>query len=162
MKTDTELYAYRRHLPRCPLFERGGRQSRGADRCRCPFHVDGKYRGERIRQSLKTRSQQTADRNLSEIVRRLDAEHDQRARDANSGTLNPAKEITLRFAVERFLGSKGGIQPDGKYRGDVKPNSFRKYECSLKMLSSYCDNRAIRLLAKVEVDVLEDFRGGGT
>ena len=31
-------------------------------------------------------------------------------------------------AVERFLGSKGVMQPDGKYRGDVKRNSFRKYE----------------------------------
>src|SRR5579863_9110992 len=118
MKSETELYAYRRHLLRCPFYKRGGRQSRGADRCKCPFHVDGKYRGERVRQSLKTRSQQTADRNLSVIIRRIDAE--QRERNADSGAMDSAPtERTLEQAVERFLSSKGVMCADGTYRGDV-------------------------------------------
>src|ERR1700676_2443883 len=125
MKKDAELYAYRRHLERCPFFGRGGRDAR-ADKCKCPFHVDGKHHGERIRRSLKTRSRQTADGNLSELVRRLDTEHVQRA-GADSGTARAAPTArTVGQAVERFLAGKGTIQPDGSYRGDVERNTFRK------------------------------------
>ncbi len=70
-----------------------------------------------------------------------------------------ATERTIKQAVERFLASRGTIQPDGTYQGDVERNTFRKYNTSLTLLSSFCDKRAIRLLAQVEVDALEDFRG---
>src|SRR5260370_953448 len=84
--------------------------------------------------SAKRRCRQTADRSLSELVRRLDAKHDQRA-GADSGTAVPAPtEKTLGQAVERFLAGKGTIQPDGSYRGDVERNTFRKYATSLSLL----------------------------
>ncbi len=157
MKADNELYGYRRHLERCPFFGRGGRDAR-ADKCKCPFHVDGKHHGERVRRSLKTRSRQTADRNLSELVRRLDVERDKRG-DADSGTARSVPtEKTLKEAVERFLSGKGTIQPDGSYHGDVERNTFRKYSTSLTLLSCFCDERGISVLADVGVDALEDFR----
>lgn len=157
MKIDNELYAYRRHLPSCQLYRRAGRQSRGADQCMCPFHVDGKHYGERVRQSLNTRSRQTADRNLSEIVRKLDERREERARTTGSSTA--ATERTLKQAIERFLASKGTVQPDGKYRGDVERNTFRKYNSGLTLLLAFCEKRSMRLLDKIEVDALEDFRG---
>ena len=51
------------------------------------------------------------------------------------------------------------MHPDGTSRGDVAPNTLRKYNASLTLPSSFCEKNAIRLLAQVEVDALEDFRG---
>jgi site-specific recombinase XerD len=156
VKSQKELYAYRRHLERCPFFGRGGRGARH-DKCKCPFHVDGKHHGERVRRSLKTRSLQTADRNLSELVRELDLERLQRNADSATADVTPT-ERTLALAVERFLVLKGTIQADGSYRGDVERSTFRKYSTSLTFLCRFCEKCTIYLLVDVDVDVLEDFR----
>src|ERR1700693_4550790 len=72
MKTDSEPYKYRRHLRRCPYFGRGGRDAR-ADKCKCPFHVDGLHAGQRVRQSLRTRNRQLTERRLAELIQERDA-----------------------------------------------------------------------------------------
>ena len=69
----------------------------------------------------------------------------------------PLLKPTVSEAVERFLGSYGEIDRNGRFRGDVEQSTYRKYEGSLRGLKSLCDQHHISLLVEVG-DVLEDFR----
>jgi hypothetical protein len=140
VKEDTELYAFRRHLRTCHFFGPGGREIR-ADKCNCPFHVDGLHRGERVRQSLRTRSRQLADRRLAELKRKLDARLStqqgiENAPESGQGAATAAT-LTLSEAAARFLKTHGEISPDGKYRGDSEYGTWKKYRCALRFLVSF-------------------------
>ena len=161
VKADRDLYAFRRHLKTCRFFGPGGREVR-ADKCHCPFHVDGDHDGQRLRRSLKTRSRQLADRRLAELIRNLDAalasEHE--LVDAcESGNVPAAATLTLSAAVDRFLKTHGEIGPDGKYRGDSERGTWKKYRCALRLLVAFCESSGVQAVAEVTADVLEDFRG---
>ena len=164
MKTDSELYAFRRHLRVCPFFGPGGREVR-ADKCNCPFHMDGLHNGQRVRESLKTRSRQLAERRLAELKRKLDAqlanEHGME-NDAESGQAPAAATLTVSEAVARFLKTHGEIGPDGRYRGDSERGTWKKYRCALRLLTSFCEKAGIKGVADVTTDALEDFRGTRT
>jgi site-specific recombinase XerD len=161
VKPDSELYAYRRHLRRCRFFGPGGRDAR-ADKCNCPFHVDGRHDGERVRDSLHTRSRQIAERRLSELIQTLNASAKERAdverypTPASAATVPPQRTITE--AVDRFLETRGAIDQSGKYRGDVEYGTWRKYRKTLRLLASFCEGKGARPLVDVSVEVLEDFR----
>jgi site-specific recombinase XerD len=158
MKKEHQPYAYRRHPKICRFFGPGGREAR-LDQCRCPFHVDGLFEGRRIRrQSLRTRSRQIADRRVAELITRLEEE-----RKPDEASVTPAPDIlpaerTIFEAVKRFLGNKGAVGEDGKYRGDVEHGTYRKYATSLGFLLSFCEKQGITRLAAIDVDTLEDFR----
>lgn len=153
MKRNNELYPFRRHLRRCKFFGPGGREIR-SDKCDCPFHVDGNY-GERVRQSLKTRSRQLADRRLSALIRRLD---EQRASDDSLASKSSSAPRTVSEAVDRFLRNHGEIGQNREFRGDVEYGTWRKYRTKLRLLVSFCEGEGISELADVNIDVLEDFR----
>ncbi len=166
MKRDSELYPYRRHLRTCEYFGLGGRDIR-LDKCKCPFHVDGIHDGGRIRQSLKTRSRQLADRRLAELVRSLDQADEQDDTQAVAATYQqphaPAKirqaAGTVAEAVVRYLKSHGDVSEGGMYRGDLEFGTWRKYRNSLGLFSAFCEARHITALTQVTTDVIEDFRG---
>jgi hypothetical protein len=146
VKTDSELYAFRRHLKACEFFGPGGREVR-ADKCNCPFHVDGLHNGRRVRGSLKTRSRQRADRRLAERIRELDAQFSDEhgtSNAAESGRAPAAALLTLSAALDRFLKTYGEIGPDGKYRGDSERATWKKYRCALGLLASFCEKRESR------------------
>jgi site-specific recombinase XerD len=152
VKRDNEPYPFRRHLRRCRFFGPGGREAR-ADKCQCPFHVDGLHHGERVRQSLKTRSRQVADRRLTALIRELD----ERRRADGDESVRPGQR-TVSEAVERFLRNHGEVDVDRKYRGIVEYATWRKYRTKLKLLFAFCDAEGISELTDVTLDVLEDFR----
>lgn len=164
VKTDSELYAFRRHLRVCLFFGPGGREVR-TDKCNCPFHVDGLHNGQRVRESLKTRSRQLADRRLAELKRKLDAqlanEHGME-NDAESGQAPAAATLTVSEAVAHFLKTYGEIGPDGKYRGDSERATWKKYRCALGLLAAFCETAGIKAVAEVTTDALEDYRGTRT
>jgi integrase/recombinase XerC len=148
VKSEHDLYVFRRHLRTCPFFGPGGRDAR-ADRCNCPYHVDGIYNGQRVqRRSLKTRSRQTADRRLAEFIRDLDAKVEQEV----------GSRPTLFGAIRRFLQTYGEIDQHGKYRGDAQYGTYRKYRTSLRLLEEFCQRKRISELAAVTLDHIEDFR----
>lgn len=157
MKPENDLYAHRRHLRACQFFGRGGREAR-TDRCNCPFHADGKRAGKRVRQSLRTRSRQLADRRLGELIRKLDEEVAKKHADPLAAPAT-AHQRTLSEAVQRYLKTHGEIDPEGKYRGDSEYGTFRKYRGCLTRLVSFCDGRRVTGLIDVDPDALEDFRG---
>jgi hypothetical protein len=63
----------------------------------------------------------------------------------------------LGLFEDHFLGTKGAIE-HGTYRGDVKRGTYRKYENSLQLPSSYCDEHDISSVSRIDKDVVEDFR----
>jgi len=161
VKRDSELYAFRRHLSGCPFFGPGGREVR-ADKCNCPFHVDGLHNGQRVRGSLKTRSRQIADRRLAERIRKLDAKLDEQHHVEFVGEPGPRAiapaQRTVSEAIERFLATHGEIAQDGKFHGDSEYNTYRKYRSSVRFLSSYCKERGIFELIDATADALHDYR----
>ena len=162
VKTDSQLYPFRRHLKTCAYFGPGGRDVR-LDKCNCPFHVDGLYCGERVRQSLNTRSYQLADKRLRELIRTLEAKMEERSRAgfAESGprAITPA-ERTISQAIERFLATHGEIDQQGIFRGDSEYATYRKYRSSLRFLSAYCAEHGIVSLSDDMTDALEGYRRG--
>ena len=164
VKRDSELYAFRRHLKGCPFFGPGGREVR-ADKCNCPFHLDGLHNGQRVRGSLKTRSRQVADRRLAERIRKLDAQFADEHGTGNAAELGQAPTaaaLTFSEAVARFLKTHGEIGLDGKYRGDSERGTWKKYRCALGLLASFCEEAGIKAVGDVTTDALEDFRGTRT
>jgi len=154
MKRENELYAFRRHLRSCRFFGPGGRDVR-TDKCNCRFHVDGKYHGERVRQSLKTRSRQVADRRLAELMRTID---ERRRLENLSGT--PASNSTPRTmseAAQRFLRSHGELNQGRHFRGDLEFSTWRKYRTKLRLLVAFCESEGIPDLADIHLDLLEDY-----
>ncbi len=154
MKRDNEPYPFRRHLRRCKFFGPGGREAR-ADKCDCPFHVDGLHHGRRVRQSLRTTSRQLADRRLTALIRRLD---EQCRTEGTSEDGACAAQRTVAEAVNRFLGNHGEIDANRNYRGVLEYGTWRKYRTKLKLLLAFCDAEGISELADLNIDVLEDFR----
>ena len=151
MKTENEPYAYRRHLRDCRFFGPGGREIR-SDKCNCPFHVDGKYQGERVRQSLQTRSRQLADRRLLALRRKLE---EQRLASSERPASAP---LTVSEAVDRFLRNHGGLDDQRQFRGDIEYATWRKYRTKLHLLLAFCTGEGIQLLSDVTIDVLEDYK----
>jgi integrase/recombinase XerC len=155
---ERELYIYRRHLRSCQFFGPGGRDVR-LDKCKCPLHVDGLFQEHRVRQSLRTRGQQLADRRFADLKRRLEAEL---SSSKMAGSEDPSTKRTVPDAIDRFLRTRGSIDPVRGYRGDVEYSSFRKYRCSLEHLKTFCNREGVALLSDLTVDVLEDFRASRT
>jgi site-specific recombinase XerC len=156
VKRDNELYAFRRHLSRCQFFGPRGRDIR-SDKCHCPFHVDGLHEGERVRQSLKTRSRQLADRRLTALIRNLD-EQRRRERTAKDDCNVGAAQRTVAEAVDRFLRNHGELDRNRTFRGIIEYSTWRKYRTKLNLLQAFCEAAGVTDLAEVSVDGLEDFR----
>ena len=161
VKQDNELYPFRRHLRTCTHFGRGGRAVR-LDKCNCPFHVDGLYNGERVRQSLKTNSRHAADKRVRDLIRALESKLDTPEYAPQAGESGPSVPIhqppTVLTAIERFLATHGEIDRDGKFHGDSEYNTYRKYRSCLRFLSSYCEERRIVRLSDEMADALQDYR----
>jgi site-specific recombinase XerD len=156
VKRDNEPYPFRRHLRSCKFFGPGGREVR-ADKCNCPFHVDGLHQGGRVRQSLRTTSRQLADRRLTALIRKLDEKPrlgDAAQDDLKTGTA----QRTIAETVDRFLRNHGEIDQNRNFRGIVEYATWRKYRTKLKLLQAFCDTQGISQLSDVTIDVLEDFR----
>jgi site-specific recombinase XerD len=122
--------------------------------------VDGLHNRIRVRGSLKTRSRQLADRQLTERIRELDAESAKgQGRDEDAPAITG---LAVSDAVARFLKTHGEIGPDGKYRGDSERGTWKKYRCALRLMLSFCEKEGIKAIADVTGEVLEDYRGTRT
>jgi hypothetical protein len=92
------------------------------DRCNCPFHTDGVYRETRPRKSLRTRSWQVAERRLSELKRKIDAElNDQSGNEDAPQPMVRPHERTVSDAIERFLQSHVGPDSSALMAGPLSP-----------------------------------------
>jgi len=152
---DCMASTFRRHLRSCRLFGPGGRDAR-VDKCKCPFHVDGDYNGQRVRRSLKTRSRQLADRRLAELIREFDAQSSNQpgtGSTAEESRVPATARVYLSEAVDRFLKTYGEIGPDGRFRGDAEYGTWKKYRCALRFLMAFCETGGIIAIASVTTNV---------
>jgi hypothetical protein len=118
---------------------------------------DGLHRGERVRQSLRTRSAQVADRRLAELRKKLDSKSCELV--AALGKESPQRqEQTLADALHRFLLGHGSIDTEHRFQGDLAFSTYRKYRCGLRLLRAFCELHGVRQLANVTMEVLEDYR----
>jgi site-specific recombinase XerD len=151
---DTQPYAFRRHLKECQFYGVGGRRI-NSNACNCPIHADGKYYGERLRQSLNTRNMRTAERRLAALLRKIDDKHETGVQSADT----TSKIRTTQDAADRFLRSHGVVDREGRYtKFDIEFSSYRKYRTKLTLFSAFCDRDGIEDLEDVNLDVLEDYR----
>ena len=158
MKRENELYPFRRHLRRCEFFGPGGREAR-ADKCDCPFHVDGLYHGRRIRQSLRTTSRQLADRRFTALLRKLDEVR--RSASVADESIGSGTPQTVSEAVDRFLKNHGEVNQSREFSGisSCASEHGASTEPKLKLLEAFWWGRkASQILSDVTIDVLEDFR----
>lgn len=128
------------------------------DKCKCPFHVDGLHAGERVRQSLRTRNRQLAERRLAELIREREAAFAKSQAPEVGEQSQDSLRRTVADAVERFLADHGAIDGDGNYQGDSEYSTWRKYRGILSRLVSFCGTCEIEALQDVSVEALEDFR----
>jgi len=149
---DTHPHAYRRHLKRCPYFGPGGRDVR-FDRCKCPFHAEGKYRGIRLRESLHTNNHGLAERRLNTLLETLD----EKLGAERNVTANPSTPPPLSEAIGRFLKSRGVVSQDGAYKGEIEFSSFRKYRTKMNLFGSFCEREGISDLSDMNLAILEDY-----
>jgi site-specific recombinase XerD len=155
MKRDNELHPFRRHLRRCKFFGPGGREVR-TDKCDCPFHVDGRYHGRRVRESLKTTSRQLTDRRLTALIRRIDEQI--QVRDTQENSVGTGTRRTISEAVGRFLRNHGELDENRNFHGAVEYGTWRKYRTKLRLLVAFCETQDISELSDVTMEVLEDYR----
>ena len=95
------LTAYRRHLKRCPHRSEG----RKWRHCHCPIYADGFIGCEEIRESLKTRNWEEAQRRIREWEAEGSKPPDPAA---NRLTVEAAFDKYLADAESRQLAARGG------------------------------------------------------
>ena len=121
---------YRRHLEHCPHRGKG----RAYRHCKCPLHVAGSLRGERIRKALDLTSWEAAQ---------------DRIRDWELGVVHE-DAVTIADAKRRFL-------EDAEAR-KLSRESVKKYRGLLTQLEAFARGRGLRYLRQLDLQQLRDFR----
>jgi len=134
------LTIYRRHTKSCPHYNKG----RSYRRCKCPVWVDGLLGDDKIRESLKTRDWQKAQR----IVREWEAA------GRKPGPRQESNEITIEQTCQAFL-------RDAEARG-LRPSTLSKYGVLFRQLGEFAAMHGYRALADLDLPALREFRASWT
>jgi hypothetical protein len=124
------LTLFRRHLETCP-YRRKGRLHR---HCKCPLHVQGTLRGEKVRRALDLTSWEAGQ---------------DRVRDWELGVVHD-DAVTIADAKKRFL-------EDAESR-KLSRESLKKYRGLVTQLETFAERRGVRYLRQLELQTLRDFR----
>ena len=122
------LIVYRRHLEKC------AHRSRHERRCKCPLHVEGTLRGERIRKALDLTSWEAAQ---------------DRVRDWELG-IDQIDAVTIADAKTAFLA-------DAEAR-KLTSETLKKYRGLFRQLETFAEKRGLRYLRQLDLPALRDFR----
>ena len=130
------LILYRRHRKDCS-HKSEGRKYR---RCRCPIWVDSFLGGQEIRKSLDTSDWQKA----QDFVREWEAEASE-----PKATQEP---ITIKAAGDRFIADTVAQK--------LKEATIYKYRFLFKHMDVFAQNRGLRYLTELNLQMLDEFRAG--
>ena len=148
MLTPDSRNLYRNHERACPHRKDG----RDYKKCHCPIWVDISFAGRRICRSLKTRNWQKAE----DLLRKWEA--DDRLRPSETEPppiplLDKAPQLpghSLEAACREFLA-------DAAARGLREPTLY-KYRLLLRRLLAFAQERGLRLVKDITLEVLREFR----
>jgi integrase/recombinase XerD len=129
------LTTYRRHLKTCKHKAEG----RTWRRCTCPIWADGFYEGAEVRESLKVRSWEEADRELAKLKERL-----------TKGTAPEDAPKTLHDAWEDFA-------KDAKAR-ELREATLRKYKYLRAEMERFASAEGLRFVAEFNLEQLRKWR----
>ena len=145
---ETQARIYRRHRPACKFA--AVENSWSMLNCNCPLYGDGYIDGKRVlRRSLDTRNQAVASKRLADLMAQYQSEERPKAAPAKKG---------VPEAVEAFLAHHGAIGPDGKYKGQIRFSTYRKYRNSLRKLEAFCKEHKFTAIWDVGIEQLDAFR----
>jgi integrase/recombinase XerD len=130
------LTIYRRHRMDCE-HRHEGRKYR---RCRCPIWVDGFIGGQEIRKSLGTADWQKA----QDFVREWEVQASE-----PKATQEP---ITIKAAGDRFIADTEAQK--------LKEATICKYRLLFKQMDEFSQNRGLRYLTELNLQMLDEFRAG--
>jgi integrase/recombinase XerD len=130
------LTIYRRHRKECPHRSEG----RKYRRCRCPIWVDGFLGNQEIRKSLDTADWQKS----QDFVREW---------EAKASEPKVRKEpITIQAAGDKFI-----ADTEAQRLADATIN---KYRLLFKQLAAFSQQRGLRYLVELDLQMLDEFRFG--
>jgi integrase/recombinase XerD len=130
------LTIYRRHLKSCS-HRTEGREYR---RCQCPIWVDGMLAGEEIRESLKMRDWQRAQKHVQDWEAQA-----QRPREA-------AAAKTIEAAWKEFLADLEARQ--------LADSTVRKYRLLNRQMEVYAKTAGLRFVTEFDLSAVSAFRAG--
>jgi len=146
---ETNARIYRRHRRTCKFF--GAENSWAMLNCNCPLYGDGYMNGKRVlRKSLDTRNQGAASKRLAELMARYQ-------NDEQWNEPTPARK-SVSEAVKGFLEHHGTIGPDGRYKGQIRHSTYRKYRNSLRKLEAFCNAQKVTAIDDVGIEQVDAFR----
>lgn len=125
------LTMYRRHREDCPHREEG----RTYRRCRCPIHIQGRVRGQEVRQSLKETNWEEGEKAVEKL---------------KSGTSEEQEPMAIDVACDKFIA-------DAEVRG-LRGPVVDRYRLLLRRLKDFARDKGFRFLQELTVDALRDFR----
>jgi integrase/recombinase XerD len=128
------LTVYRRHGLNCK------QTSRRYRRCNCPCWVEGTLEGQYVRQSLKVRSWERAEKKIREMEEAGDPKRPQR--------------ITIGSACAAFV-------EDAEAR-NLKKETIDKFRLLFKRLKEFANKEGIRFLSEFDLQMLRKFRATWT
>jgi len=129
------LTAYRRHKTNCAHRAEG----RAYRRCSCPIWVDGIFDGGEIRQSLRVRTWEDAERELEKLKRRL-----------TEGSAPAAGPVTLKQAWDDFIS-------DAEARS-LREASLRKYKYLRIDMERFAEAAGLRFVQEFDLEQLRKWR----
>jgi integrase/recombinase XerD len=129
------LTSYRRHKANCPHKGEG----RAYRRCSCPIWVDGVFDGLEIRQSLRVRTWEDAERELEKLKRRF-----------TEGSAPADGPATLKQAWDEFI-------RDAEAR-NLREASLRKYRYLRTDMERFAESAGLRFVREFDLEQLRKWR----
>jgi integrase/recombinase XerD len=129
------LTAYRRHKTNCSHRSEG----RSYRRCSCPIWVDGIFDGTEIRQSLRVRTWEDAEREIEKLKQRF-----------TQGSVPADGPVTLKRAWDDFLS-------DAQAR-NLRDASLRKYRYLRTDMERFAETAGLRFVQEFDLEQLRKWR----
>src|SRR6266436_7649281 len=125
------LTLYRRHKRTCPNFAKARREAQ--KKCNCKFWVDGVLGGREVRMSLGTRDSKKANQKVHEW-------------ESKEMVIERGAAVTLADAWTSMLADLEARK--------LSHQTVRKYKLLQRQMKAYGDDRGLKMLAQLGLDVL--------
>lgn len=131
------LTIFRRHLKKCSHRGKG----RNYRRCKCPCWIDGFIGRVEVRESLKTANWEKANSTMQSWEARGSREE-----------IEVPESLTIVQACDKFKADAIGRE--------LTAPTLEKYTLLFKRLQKFADDKSLRYVSDLDLDVMREFRNG--